>query len=259
MTDSPALTRRGKHRTGAGARWNADTITLYRAVNIGVVATAFAAVLISWQGLVYVAAWMKLDGYWTWLLPLAIDLPIVVFTLATLARKARGEGVIFLSVIAYGMTAISSFANFLHVTDAGPVTSLQVGVGASLAALAPILVLLTTEALGLIATKPPREQSPGRRAKVQAARIKELESAQRKQAKELKAAAEREEAAVTQLATAKRALGVLKPPALLSPETLNEVESALGTLPAPYATMSPAASYTGDIAHASSTTTGGNA
>lgn len=154
--------RKVRHRTGAGARFNPDNIWLYRAVNVGVVLTALAAVLISWQGLVYVASWMELQGPWRALVPIMIDLPIVVFTLATLSKKGRGEAYILLALVAYLLTAVSAAANFLHVTAVRPLDTMEGWVGAILAALAPMLVLLTTEALGTLITKPPRPEKAKR-------------------------------------------------------------------------------------------------
>jgi len=149
-----------KPRTGASARFNGDNVWIYRAVNAGVVIVALAAVMASWQGLVAVAAWF-LPTAWTWVLPIALDVAIVVFTLGILPRKSRGESTWLLSLAAYALTSISAAANALHVI-LEPLpnveSDLQRYVGASLAALMPMLVLLTTEVLGMLITKPTRAE-----------------------------------------------------------------------------------------------------
>lgn len=170
------------HRTGAGARLNADHIALYHLSVWGTIFVAAAAVAISWNGLSAAAAWLLLPPHLTWLLPAALDVTIVVFTLATLARRSRGEGVALLLLGAYGLTAISAATNALHVwlesprdlttatnaanaanattptdlaaTDLAATATLEIYVGTALAALAPMLILLTTEVLGTIITKP---------------------------------------------------------------------------------------------------------
>ncbi|MEV5068885.1 DUF2637 domain-containing protein [Microbacterium sp. LMI12-1-1.1] len=197
--DTPALTRKGKHRTGAGARFNADAIGIYRAVNVGVLLSALAAVLISWNGLAYVGQWVLLPPFMTWLVPVMIDVPIVVFTLATLARRSRGESTFFLALAAYVLTATSAGANFLHVAAERPLNTIEGAVGASIAALAPMLVLLTTEALGTLITKPPSENSPRAKAKRQADELKTQKADIAKLKKELKAANERADKAEAQI------------------------------------------------------------
>lgn len=181
MTDAaPAPHAHKRPRTGAGARFNGDHIGLYRAVNYGILVTAVAAVLVSWQGLSAAAHWLLLPSFFTWLLPVMIDVPIVVFTLGILNRKARGEGIFLLAFGAYGLTLISAATNFFHVVVETPTTTggttdiavltpnllaehfqnlpITAWFGASLAGLAPLLVLLTTEVLGLMMTKPPRSE-----------------------------------------------------------------------------------------------------
>jgi hypothetical protein len=108
-----------RHRTGAGARINADHIVLYRLIVLGIVATAFAAILTSWNGLTYVAQWQHLAPQFRWVTPVMIDVAIVVFTLGALAKRSRGEGLLLFQVGAYGLTGISSAANFLHTVALG--------------------------------------------------------------------------------------------------------------------------------------------
>ena len=159
--DIPAAiktTKSGRHRTGAGARMNADALVLYRAVNAGVIIAAAAAIGVSWSGLYAVGAWLLLEPMWAWLVPVMIDVPIVVMTLGMLAKRSRGESLWLMSIAAYGLTAVSSAANFIHVAadERTDMTTVQGWLGSGVAGLAPMLVLLTTEVLGSLVTKPPR-------------------------------------------------------------------------------------------------------
>lgn len=171
VEETPAPAAHRKPRTGAGARFNPDNVWIYRAVNAGVIIVALAAVMASWQGLVAVATWF-LPAAWTWVLPIALDVAIVVFTLGILPRKGRGESVWMLSLAAYALTAISAAANALHVIlEPLPTVEndMQRYVGAALAALMPMLVLLTTEVLGMLITKPTRAERA--REKLAAAKV----------------------------------------------------------------------------------------
>ncbi|MDF2695264.1 MAG: hypothetical protein K0S65_3647 [Labilithrix sp.] len=188
MSTTTETPHKVKHRTGAGARFNADHIGIYRAVNLGVLISALAAVLISWNGLAYVGQWLLLPPHFTWLVPVMIDVPIVVFTLATLSRRSRGESIWLLNFAAYLLTSISALANFLHVAAERPLNTIEGAVGSSLAALAPMLVLLTTEALGTLITKPPSENSPRSKMSRLANELKEAKSRAQKAEKALKAA-----------------------------------------------------------------------
>ena len=175
FTYEPPAEHHKRPRTGAGARFNADHIALYRAVNAGVIITALAAIAISWQGLTAVGSWF-LPIYAAWLLPIAVDVAIVVFTLATLSRRSRGESVGLLLLGAYGLTGVSAVANFGHVVleprpDLQP---LQLGIAATLAGLAPLLILLTTEVLGTLITKPPRADRPSAKLAETQAELKKV-------------------------------------------------------------------------------------
>ncbi len=143
-------------RTGAGARINADHINLYWLIVAGIMATATAAIITSWNGLVYVAQWQQLAPEWRWVTPVMIDVAIVVFTLGALAKRSRGESLLLFQIGAYGLTAISSTANFLHTVAIGGLSSFEDYTGAGLNALAPLLILLTTEVLGSLITRPKR-------------------------------------------------------------------------------------------------------
>lgn len=171
----PMHEKHHRPKTGAGARLNADHIALYRLVVAGVIVTALAAVAISWQGLTAVGSWF-LPPAFAWLLPVAIDVAIVVFTLATLSRRSRGETVALLLVGAYGLTAVSAAANAMHVflEPVDGLGKLQTIIAAVLAGLAPMLILLTTEVLGTLITKPPRAETPSKKLKAAEDEMKAL-------------------------------------------------------------------------------------
>lgn len=169
-----------RHRTGAGARFNPDSILIYRAVNFGVIMVAIAAVVVSWNGLMAVASWMLMPPELAWIVPVMLDFVIVVFTIGILPRKARGESVFLLALGAYALTAISSAANFAHVVMESPVgtPAFQVYAGAALAGLAPMLILLTTEVLALLITRPSKAESARKQEKLRDVK-RELRAANR--------------------------------------------------------------------------------
>lgn len=143
-------------RTGAGARINADHIGLYWLIVAGILATATAAIITSWNGLIYVAGWQQLPTEFRFVTPVMIDVAIIVFTLGKLAKVSRGEGHVLFTLGAYSLTAVSAAANFLHTIDLGGLASFEAWTGALLNALAPLLILLTTEVLGSLITRPKR-------------------------------------------------------------------------------------------------------
>jgi hypothetical protein len=140
--------------TGASTRINADNIWLYRFIALGVIAGALAAFATSWAGLLYVAEWQALAPEWQWLTPVMIDIPIVVLSLAALAKRSRGENHLWFLVFAIFLTLLSSAANFAHTVAIRGLDDYTDWIGASLNALAPAFVLFTTEVLGSLVTRP---------------------------------------------------------------------------------------------------------
>jgi hypothetical protein len=158
---SPSVTPRNapssssrRTRTGASARINADNIWLYRFIAVGVIAGALSAFATSWAGLLYVAEWQALSPEWTWLTPVMIDIPIVVLTLGALAKRSRGENPFWFLSFGIFLTFLSSAANFAHTVSVRGLTDYTDWIGALLNALAPAFVLLTTEVLGSLVTRP---------------------------------------------------------------------------------------------------------
>ena len=153
-TQSAPAKRPTRARTGAQARINADNIWLYRFIALGVIAGALAAFATSWAGLLYVAQWQALPSEWQWLTPVMIDIPIVVLTLAALAKRSRGENHYWFLSFAIFLTALSGIANFAHTVAVRGLTDYTDWVGAGLNTFAPAFVLLTTEILGSLVTRP---------------------------------------------------------------------------------------------------------
>jgi len=143
-----------KRRTGASSRINADNIWLYRFIALGVIAGALSAFATSWTGLLYVAGWQALPAGWEWLTPVMIDIPIVVLSLGALAKRSRGENHWWFLAFAIFLTLLSSAANFAHTVSVRGLNDYTDWIGASLNGLAPAFVLLTTEVLGSLVTRP---------------------------------------------------------------------------------------------------------
>lgn len=148
-----------RNRTGAQARINADNIWLYRFIAVGVIAGALAAFATSWAGLLYVAQWQALPAEWQWLTPVMIDIPIVVLTLAALAKRSRGENHWWFLAFAVFLTALSGVANFAHTASVRGLGDYTAWIGALLNTFAPAFVLLTTEVLGSLVTQPAKKKT----------------------------------------------------------------------------------------------------
>lgn len=164
--------RKVRHRVGSAETLNADDVRMHRAIVVGVAVSLLAAVITSWNGLMFVAEWQLLPEPWRWLTPVMIDVPLVVLTLARGALRKRGvrasgllAGIVFLTVF-------SSAANLAHTLDGRPLDELSVWVGAVTNALAPWLILSMTEVLWLVITRPerrpaaPSKKAPARRQAV---------------------------------------------------------------------------------------------
>lgn len=150
-------------RTGAGTRINPDHVSMHIVTVIGVVIVFTAALLTSWQGLVWVAAQQQLAPEWRWITPIMIDVPIVVMTVAGIVFRQRRDTTWLVNAGAVLLTAISSAANFLHTVSIAGLGTFEAWIGATINALAPWLVLLTTEVLGALITRPRREDREARR------------------------------------------------------------------------------------------------
>ncbi|WWV91893.1 excisionase [Microbacterium phage phiMiGM15] len=144
--------------SGSPARINPDSRgVLYAALGV-TVALALASFLLSYAGLVAVAAWAAVPSWLSWAVPVTIDGAILVYTLAALVFRARGEGarVAWLSLSLF--TALSVAANAAHAWDAGQADT-RAALGATIAGLAPVAVLLTTHTIARLIIAPPTERT----------------------------------------------------------------------------------------------------
>jgi hypothetical protein len=98
----------------------------------------------SFFGQASLAAYMLIPHDLQYVVPAVVDLGLVLFTLATLVRKARGESTMLTNMATGFWTLVSITANIFHVLiPAGPQSSWTAGTyaGAALSALMPLAAL----------------------------------------------------------------------------------------------------------------------
>jgi hypothetical protein len=155
----PASSSRG-HATGKGFRIGGDHPSLHWIVVIGTILTGLASFTISFTSLLAVAVWQRTPEEIHVLTPVMIDLPVIVFSVATMIFKHREQrgAMWFARILSWFVTALSSGANFLHTASIGGLDTYEDWIGAGFNGLAPIFVYCTTEILGSILTRPkPKE------------------------------------------------------------------------------------------------------
>lgn len=114
--------------------------------------------LLSYSGLVEVAAWAAFPPELAWAVPVTLDGAILVYTIAALVFRARGES----ARGAWGalalFTSLSVASNGLHAWEEGSGDPRAV-IGVLIAGLAPLAVLLTTHTLArlIVASPTPSE------------------------------------------------------------------------------------------------------
>ncbi|UDL14829.1 membrane protein [Microbacterium phage Gretchen] len=121
-----------------------------------VITALLAAVsfLLSFNGLAEAASWANVPGWLAWALPAYVDGAILVYTVAALVFRSRGDDA-RLEWAALGLfAALSVAANGVHAWTTAP-EWLQVALGVTLAALAPVSVLLTTHTIAKLIVAPP--------------------------------------------------------------------------------------------------------
>lgn len=151
---------RRPRRTGAPARLAADDFRFFLVILGGVVAFALASFTASFAGQYAMARNTGLPELLWWLVPLFIDLPIIVLSLATLIFRARGQHVWHTWAVVILLTALSSAINVAHVYSVAPGTAGDLGrlLGAVVMGGAPWLVLVSFEELGRLGIKPPTRE-----------------------------------------------------------------------------------------------------
>jgi hypothetical protein len=153
---------RRPRRTGAPARLAADDFRFFLVILGGVVLFALASFAASFAGQYAMARNTGLPELLWWLVPLFIDLPIIVLSLATLIFRARGQHDWHTWAVVVLLTGLSSAINVAHVyaVGAGAAGSIGLGLGAVVMGGAPWLVLISFEELGRLGIKPPEKKRP---------------------------------------------------------------------------------------------------
>ncbi|QWY81876.1 membrane protein [Microbacterium phage Honk] len=136
------------------ARINPDSLG---ALVVSVTLTALLAgvsFLLSFNGLSDAATWANVPAWLAWGIPAYVDGAILVYTVAALIFRARGESarLAWASLALYASLSVA--ANGVHAWDAAP-EELKAALGVVLAALAPVAVLLTTHTLARLIVAPP--------------------------------------------------------------------------------------------------------
>lgn len=139
----------------APARINPDSpITLSAAiVLIGLL--MIVSFTMSSTALMDVARWAAIPRRLAWALPVLIDGAIIVFTLAMLIFRARGESTVFAWSGLAGFTGVSVAANAAHAAASGEVSDWRTWVGAALAGLTPGMVALIVHLMTDLGVAPP--------------------------------------------------------------------------------------------------------
>jgi len=153
--------KRKEPLTGDASTLNPDSPFIHYLVLVGVIGALGAAIVTSWNGLLFVAHTQLLDQSIGWVTPVMIDVSLVVLAVARgalKARRVRARGIIWGIV---GLTLYSSIANLLHTvseyTDGGAnpdgLWNYPALLGSATNALAPWVIFALTEVLWIVATK----------------------------------------------------------------------------------------------------------
>lgn len=118
------------------------------------VAIALVSFLLSFHGLADAAAWANVPAWLSWSIPGYVDGSILVYTVAALVFRGRGESarLAWAALALFG--ALSVVANGVHAWPTAP-EALRVALGITLAGLAPVAVLLTTHTIARLVVAPP--------------------------------------------------------------------------------------------------------
>ncbi|MHC5795352.1 DUF2637 domain-containing protein [Lacisediminihabitans sp. FW035] len=116
-----------------------------------------AAFSVSFEGQMTVAAWAGLRDAARLAVPAAIDSSIVVFTVAAVVLRARGESTGFPWAVVGAFTVVSMAFNVLHVLIPALARGIesQDVVGSTVSGLMPLLILLSTHMSTRLLVAPP--------------------------------------------------------------------------------------------------------
>jgi len=118
-------------------------------------ALALTAFVAGAQGLAEVATWARLEGWRSWLVPVLLDVGLAIAALASVVARGRQETARLASSFLAGLTALSVLGQVAHVLVPAERIDVTVVVGATIAAAAPLTVLVATEVLLGLAIAPP--------------------------------------------------------------------------------------------------------
>lgn len=152
-----------ERRTGAAARVNPDRIQLFYVVLGGVGIFTAAAFAASFGGQYAMAPYTQLPQYLWWVVPLAIEFPLVILSLAVLVFRRRGENrrTVLPWVVMLFLTAVASVVNVMHIWLETGFASPGDYVGAAVMGLMPPLILLSFHIFAQLAVRPePQTTSP---------------------------------------------------------------------------------------------------
>jgi hypothetical protein len=110
--------------------------------------------MLSYAGLGAAATWGHVPSWLAWAVPVTIDGSILVYTVAALVYRARGESARVAWASLAGFASLSVLANSVHAWDAAP-DVVRTTIGVVIAGLAPVAVLLTTHTLVRLVVAPP--------------------------------------------------------------------------------------------------------
>ncbi|WP_431711440.1 DUF2637 domain-containing protein [Glutamicibacter uratoxydans] len=115
--------------------------------------------MVSYSGLVAVAEWAGLPPAMRWAVPIFIDTAILVYSIAVLIHRSRGEKTWASWTSLAAFTLVSVLANVGHVLlDERSMDDFRTWIGALVAGMAPIGVFAATEELGRLAIARPHER-----------------------------------------------------------------------------------------------------
>lgn len=163
-------------------RINPDSIKTLWLTVVLIFILGVTSFLVSFNGLLDVAAWVGLPSYLRWTVPAFIDISILAYSMAAVIHKARNERVAATWVSLGVFTLISVVANAVHALSKGEgETLVQMAIGATIAAAAPIAVFAATEELSRLAFRAPTALADGQ--DVPHKRIQALDSIERQNSK----------------------------------------------------------------------------
>ncbi|WP_159794429.1 DUF2637 domain-containing protein [Puerhibacterium puerhi] len=134
------------------ARINPDTLPVLALAVVLTAGLAAVSFLLSFAGLSAVSAWAAVPDGLTWAVPVMLDVAILVYTLAVLVHRARGERAAGAWAALALWTSVSVAANAAHA--AGVPDTWQTAIGTVVAGLAPVAVLLATHTIARLVVAP---------------------------------------------------------------------------------------------------------